>query len=94
MEKLIELLNEYWRKKEEIWLDYAKWTWFTDREQTLLCSKYWWFIKWLVDNDKVDIWVVELVEIAQYWKYTGYEALLMSLAISDNPIDFLIWLLK
>lgn len=65
MEKLIELLNEYEKERmktniiprirTEKWndLSYLEMSWFYSE---LLCiSKKYGFIKWLVDNDKIDI---------------------------------------
>ena len=122
--KLIELLNEYeksWlnefelEKYEEWW--YCKWNWRIFRgnwengnELTPyeLCSKQYWFIKWLVENDKID---TEKIENSEYylidWFYYNErkkfwiewlddveKILLMLLSISDTPIEFLISLLK
>ncbi len=56
MEKLIELLNEYdkikWDKEEPIynWKIAIK----TKIYQTYLVSARYWFIKWLVENDKIE----------------------------------------
>ena len=63
MEKLIELLNEY----EWDWFVSIKWDedFFKDdffKHYTLqTISKSYWFIKWLVDNDKIDFNFVERV---------------------------------
>ena len=59
MEKLIELLNEY-----DSWWSYDDYYWpfqyWQDSDAYHLCkyqlvSKEYWFIKWLVENDKIDI---------------------------------------
>ena len=112
MEKLIELLNEYeksWlnefelEKYEEWW--YCKWNWRIFRgnwenENELtpyeLCSKQYWFIKWLVENEKVE-WNNKDIAIKEWilWKsIDNYHSLLMALAIQDEPIEFLIGILK
>ena len=58
MEKLLKLLNEY-----DSWWDYDDYYWpyqyWQDRDAYHLCkyqlvSKEYWFIKWLVENDKID----------------------------------------
>ena len=114
MEKLIELLNEYEKKRIEAvnakWLPFnIKLSFRPYTEESLtnkayrscwleICSKYYWFIKWLFDKDKID-W-------SKFHKYSFYkkdnkfiqyydcESLLMALSIQDNPIDFLCSVLK
>ena len=58
MEKLIELLNEY-----DSWWDYDNYYWpyqyWQDRDAYIygkyyLVSRDYWFVKWLVENDKID----------------------------------------
>ena len=104
MEKLIELLNEYqyWMFVYEddllllrIWSNVKVWG------ETFVISKKFWFIKWLVENDKIDrekFWNSE----TKSSKYSDYELsydtpredytniLLMELSISDTPIEDLI----
>ena len=91
--KLVELLNEYNGKT----YDYSKlsnlfyrWEYESYEEVTeeKLISKKYWFIKWLVDNDKIDESKIEI-----HW-FSFYESVLMELAIKDNPIEFLISILK
>jgi hypothetical protein len=101
MEKLIELLNEYQEEKgseirfkridnsdffvcwDDVWLGY----------ETILSKKFW-FIKWLVDNDKIDKEKVWKNESPDIFDYSFYEVVLMLLSIQDNPIEFLISILK
>ena len=58
-------------------------------------SKEFWFIKWLVDNDKIDL---DKLEDNWDWYYidTGnvYHDMLALLSIQDNPIEFLVSILK
>lgn len=93
MEKLIELLNEYRR------IDFIP-----ERQKGILMvaeekviSKKYWFVKRLVDNDKIDLEELDY-EIRKYNSYIDshwyYDALLMILVIQDNPIEFLISILK
>ena len=113
MEKLIELLNEFWEYDlvEHKW-EICKWTTddetgeiniYTDYTNNII-SKQFWFIKWLVENDKIKdleeidyIYWPELVnhqtEII-YTPYSLYNSLLMLLSISSSPIDDLISYLK
>lgn len=99
IDRLIELLNEY---EEDRWK-------VADRiEQDLkavhyIISKKFWFIQRLVENDKIDFGKVnkkeksEQVDICIYWKCWNEENtdwVLMLLSIQDNPIDFLIDILK
>ena len=95
MEKLIELLNEFekenWRNFEvkEIWMTYRN-------NDLMVISKKYWFIKWLVDSDKIDFKKLDTTLI-KYWLFKNiwfYEWLLMLLSISDTPIDDLILYLK
>ena len=72
----------------------------------LICAKPYGFIKRLVENDKIawrkclDLWYEiavidkegEDVDIMR--TFDDYEQLLMYLAIQDNPIEFLISILK
>lgn len=73
--------------------------------EMMLVSKYYWLVKWLVDNDKIDFeeyadeWrdsnINNNADFFQLYKhYDMYECVLMILAISDEPIEFLISILK
>lgn len=77
--------------EEDDWVDEV-WIW-----DEWICSKKFWFIKWLVDNDKIDR--VKLGKIWMYWdleqcRIDMYNAVLMLLAIQYEPINFLISILK
>lgn len=100
MEKLIELLNE------SALIDLI----FEDEIQVrnrklLIISKEYGFIKWLVDNDKIDRLTFCTVETpsSKYedfdlWPETPREdytnILLMDLALQEKPIEFLISILR
>ena len=102
MEKLIDLLNEYEETKEAIdytrkigkqnktriyWTEHT-WAYVDDEEaERIIISKKYWFIKWLVDYDKIGI--PSLV-----WRLDEYETVLCDLAISSTPIETLISYLK
>jgi hypothetical protein len=100
MEKLIELLNEY--ENTDNW---ENWHQVEFRESKIISKKFW-FIKWLVENDKIDldtvkekIWIPCFVwykewEISCVNDKEDYEQLLMLLSIQDEPISFLISILK
>jgi hypothetical protein len=63
--------------------------------QAYIVSKSYWFIKRLVDNNKIDI--SKLWKKSDMWfgdKYTREESLLMLLSISDTPIEDLLLYLK
>lgn len=103
MEKLIKLLNEYEETKATrdytrriekqnktriCWTEYT-WAYVDDEEaERIIISKKYKFIKWLVDNDKIDESKIEI------HRFSFYESVLMELAIKDEPIDFLISVLK
>ena len=93
IEKLIELLNEYentdnWENRYQV-----------EFRESKIISKKFWFIKWLVENDKIKI-PHELDELPQiYWvDYNSNECksdrLIMLLSISDTPIEDLLLYLK
>lgn len=102
MEKLLELLNEYWEYDlvEHNW-EICKWDtndeWeiniYTDYTNNIISKKYW-FIKRLVDNDKIDKEKVWKNESPDIFDYSFYEVVLMILSIQDNPIEFLISILR
>ena len=91
MEKLIELLNEYRTEKGERNLNEF------EVSQTLDSLNYLrLFIQWLVENEKVE-WNNKDIAIKEWilWKsIDNYHSLLMALAIQDNPIEFLVSILK
>ena len=110
MEKLIKLLNEY-KKEKKSWFtwrsidSYDNCVYGVDcdweTEITMysdLYSKYYWFIKWLVDNDKIDFsrdWdlAIELVNLFER-KVDNADWVIALLSISDTPIEDLISYLK
>jgi len=109
MEKLIELLNEY-DENRKIWKNWLyKWEEYDPNEEYVISKKFW-FIKWLVENDKIDL-------VKVYENLTNYEIeiriravkellenneedtiaylkLLMLLSIQDEPIRFLCEIIK
>lgn len=115
LDKLIKLLTEHCRKhywfkdNDDIEIDHdsvqfhlyhnAKRCFSIGVEKVI--SKEFWFIKWLVDNDKIDRWKIEerisgdislyLDNREYYWRYKW---LLMLLSIQDEPIEFLVSILK
>ena len=97
MKKLLKLLNEYWKpsarnkKREKLDLECV------DRFYAI--SKYYGFIKRLVDNDKIifdeNEYKQSIEELNKdYRPFEEYELLLMVLSIQDNPIEFLVSILK
>ena len=108
MEKLIELLNEYdWAPTEwkQIWDKiYFDWLgWNSELHELIIISKYYGFIKWLVENEKIDFDIVKADttrpirdNMNKYTleDYTRYERVLMLLSISNTPIEDLISYLK
>ena len=92
MEKLIELLNEY--ENTDNW---ENWYQVEFRESKIISKKFW-FIKWLVENDKIDLmklkkWIEDNKFYCAKWgKITNM--LLMLLSISDTPIEDLLLYLK
>lgn len=115
MEKLIELLNEYkWKEEWTIECDVPHNDWYSEyayeHEELIIISKQYWFIKWLVENEKIEwekvyenlkdyeveirIRAVKKLELSSEEKSLWYLELLMLLSIQDNPIEFLVSILK
>jgi len=112
MEKLIELLNQFEKarikKVNAKWLPYnikLSFRPYTEEyltnkayksSQLEVCSKYYGFIKHLVDNDKIDTQKfrekAKFLILSNSIKY--YEFLIMELSIQKKPIKFLISVLK
>ena len=104
MDKLRKYIQECWG--DIVYSDYDKVATLEDLEYNyryirFLLSTEAMFIKWLVDNDKIDLSNEEYfyqdtiyeLEQAQLIKDLS-DYLIMKLSISDNPIDFLISVLK
>ena len=109
MEKLLELIIEFqkwiWQvtynldmyhyddklKLIIIWSDVSKW--YIDYIDIFRLIFAPWFIKWLVDNDKIDFDKIQIWFQLTLW-YWKYDSLLMLLSISDTPIEDLISYLK
>lgn len=96
MEKLIELLNEYaYGEHKELYYRDGE---MVEINSERVISKKFWFIQWLVENDKIDLmklkkWIEDNKFYCAKWgKITNM--LLMLLSIQDNPIEFLISILK
>ena len=114
MEKLLELLNKHrvelahWNLQNQLmrhYNGYVFWLWDLNSQNCvlLIISKEYWFIKWLVENEKIDFeklrekyeWEFPIIYLEYTQElYSEYESLLMLLAIQDEPISFLISLLK
>ena len=108
MMKLIDLLNEYETPRSwVVYKSYDDYDWFfywvdCDWEteiawsDSLICSKKFWWIWWLVENDKIDVEKVynnsdyPMVKRDEFL----YEWLLMLLSIQDEPIRFLCEIIK
>jgi len=107
MEKLVTLLNE--RKGSKLYYT-ANWSirmvWEFPISELEIISKKFWFIQWLVDNNKINFsnikriikdYEVEdngVLELEDLDFVTKEETLLMLLSISDTPIEDLILYLK
>ena len=106
MEKLLQLLNEYRLEKgASEYTKYISETWYFTRKSyfyehySWVISKKFWFIQWLVGTDKIDYvaWHNVFVNSNYFDNIAGlreYEVLTMYLSIQDEPIEFLISILK
>ena len=110
--KLLKLLNEY--ETPRSWVVYKSyddydWTfywvdcdWKTEIawSDSLICSKKFWWIGWLVENEKIDLDACEWektynnLTASRDSNYSQYERLLMALSISEQPIELLCSILK
>jgi len=89
MNKLVDLLNEYdsnWGFTDYWALFNSMNEWISGTEDLQVISKKFWFIKWLVDNDKIDFDKIQIWFQLTLW-YWKYDSLLMLLSISDTPIE-------
>ena len=99
--KFMQLLNEYLLKyyaehgDKNLHIELGGWSLFNVHE-VVIVSRRFGFIKWLVKNNKIDLQQLEekLLKIWIYKNIWYYEWLLMLLSIQDNPIEFLISILK
>jgi hypothetical protein len=105
--KLLELLNEYedvfsWyasytirgkKSEREIKSNYM-----FDEDQNIIqlyiISKSYWFIKWLVENEKIEENSDLITLASELWCAFSSDVLLMYLAIQDEPIRFLCEIIK
>lgn len=75
--------------------------------ESIILNKKFWFIKWLVENEKIDYEKIEkqtkcknivgwqeFLDFDIERNFTPYEEVLMWLAIQDEPIEFLVSILK
>ena len=106
MEKLLKLLNEY--RLEKGASEYTKYipeTWYFTHKSyfyehySWVISKKFWFIEWLVEGDELDKeWLFNI--ITESCIFDGVDMcaesdyITMYLAIEDDPISFLVSVLK
>ena len=111
IEKLIELLNEFepyiasdWEHRDNLWGYAYQWhsaVFPKELAESYIISARYWFIKWLVDNDKIDRTDIPTWFDYEYqWRKDVYcvsyevNILTMRLSIQDEPISFLISILR
>lgn len=120
--KLIELFKEYVDKYSNDAKVLDEWEyvviddgqsflyWTREYSYLTLISKKFWFVKWLVENEKIKSeWIKPRADLVKevsiidretkklIWienQYTEVEQLLMYLSIQDKPIEFLASILK
>ena len=101
MDKLRKYIQECWG--DIVYSDYNKVATLEDLEYNyryirFILSPEAMFIKWLIDNDKIDLmklkkWIEDNKFYCAKWgKITNM--LLMLLSIQDNPIEFLVSILE
>jgi len=96
-----ELEDNWWLFCYDDVTDHKWWT--MQDEAMVICSKKFWFIKWLVEQDKIDF-----EHMKWHWKIISYLTdekdykrnqikewvVLMLLSISEQPIELLISILR
>ena len=89
MKKLLELLNEYRAEHDVYPVVYDE----KDLDSLWILKR---FVKWLVRENKIDLDNEELISLmSELWERRNpVKCLLMLLAIQDEPINFLISILK
>ena len=65
-----------------------------DNVRFLIISKEYWFIQWLVENNKIEFREDFYLEDQHWWWFGEDEDIIMILSIQDNPIEFLVSILK
>ena len=106
MDKFIELLNKYETPRSwVVYKSYDDYDWFfywvdCDWEteiawsDSLICSKKFWFIQWLVENEKLK-WTDKMqMRKILLWMPEKQDYYIMMLAVTPQPIEFLISILK
>lgn len=103
-DKLIKPLEEYLlelAKKNPLYTNLnvnLPWVSILWVHETILISKKFWFIKWLLKNDKIDLLrltcmnprYTEILDSDFSWE----ERIIMILSIQDSPIEFLVNILR
>jgi hypothetical protein len=88
--KLLELLNEYNFQEYNVKRFFKEENVNNVMKAEWIISKRYWFIKWLVENDKIN-----KSKVFSFIDTDGtYEDILCLLALSDEPIEDLISFLK
>ena len=102
IEKLVELLNEYEPRIAGNGEHYDNIWWYrhfmsdktvANNATRYIVSKEYGFIKWLVENDKIDMKKHFYDKMCCVW-YPDLNIVLCELAVSDTPIEDLISYLK
>lgn len=97
------LWNYIWQLDKDLWIIFAKrfpgMDLITeDESRAIIISKGYNFIKWLVDNDRIDFekdkyWIILYENWVQKF-LKSEEEILMELSIQEDPISFLISILR
>ena len=97
------LWNYIWQLDKDLWIIFAKrfpgMDLITeDESRAIIISKGYNFIKWLVDNDRIDFekdkyWIILYENWVQKF-LKSEEEILMELSIQESPIEYLISILK
>lgn len=95
--KLVDYVNQ---REEETFPVPNHFTYENRFDDVHIFSKRMWFVKWLVENDKIDNDKLEVAYENEEDLYIGwdvcrdYRFILMLLSIQDNPMTFMLSILK
>lgn len=100
--KLIKYFHKFW--KEKFW-EKSHFTYKNRFDNVHVFSKHFWFMEWLLDNNKIDLSDVDQLwykerEQTIWWireycnELPDYENLLALIAINDNPLTFVLSIIK
>jgi len=109
MEKLLQLLNEYMKLGSFEFINYDEeynmfriipWIYHKELSPETITGRRFWFIQWLMDQNKIEFDRARdrsdfPLLYAGWWElYSDAEVIIATLSVEDDPIEFLVSILK